>query len=457
MTNTTPLCALCLLSSSALAKNMNRLLPAVAAAGLALAGLTVATPAEGQTFEVAVTIDDLPWSGPASRDDLVRIANHQILGALEARNVPAVGFVVCDAIGANGDVVHDWLERGHRLGNHTASHLDLNNTVPMDWIADAERCHGSLADITDPAFFRYPMLHRGSTADTRTVVAAAVHRLGYQVAPVTIDDSEWVIASQYRAAAQRDHSAAMRRLGAQYVSHLRRATEHARVIARARFGREVKHVLLVHVNQLNADWLGPALDSLRADGARFIGLDEALADSIYSLPDDYAGEKGLSWSYRVEPSQPTLALWDEEEVRELRTVPLAEGVDPDVLRQIAERSREFSATYLGRDPAGVGEFYTEDAVLVLPGGRVVAGREGIERYWTLGPRVRALEHRLRTERLYGDADRVVEVGRWFSTSQRDGAEPASAAGRYVVEWVCGQDGRWLMRVDTWHRDDGEER
>lgn len=438
-------------------RRMHRLLPAVIVVGLALPGLAPATPDETGTFELAVTVDDLPWSGPAPGDDLVPAANRQILDALEARNAPAAGFVVCDAIGAYGDVLRDWLERGHRLGNHTASHPDLNGTSPEEWIADAERCHETLADVTSPTFFRYPMLHRGSTADTRAAVTDAVRRLGYQVAPVTVDNSEWVIASQYREAARRGDSAAMERLGARYVSHLRRAVEHSRTIARARFGREVKQVLLVHANQLNADWLGAALDSLRADGARFIGLDEALADGVYSLPDDYVGEKGLPWLYRVEPAQPALALWDEEEEHELEIVPHVDGVDPDVLRQIAERGEELSAAYLRRDPAGVRELYTEDAVLVLPGGRVVAGGDEIEQYWTLPSNLRALEHRLRTERLHGDADRVVEMGRWFSTSQRDGAEPASAAGRYVVEWVRGDDGQWRMRVDTWHRDDGEER
>lgn len=437
--------------------NRHRATTWAALAGLWLGwGIGVATAQDAQTFDLAVTVDDLPWSGPTPGHASLMAANGRMLDALATRTVPAVGFVVCDAA-RDVRVVRAWLDAGHGLGNHTAAHRGLNDTDPDVWLRDVERCHAFLRDLTAPVYFRYPMLQAGRPAQLRDAMAEAVRRMGYRRAPVTVDNSEWVLAAQYRTAAAQGDSAAMRALGIAYVGHVRRATHHARTIAKARFGRDVRHVLLLHANLLNADWLGALLDSLAADGARFVALDHALADSVYALPDDYAGAQGLSWLYRVRPAQPALALWDEEEEHVLRTTVEHNGVAPAVLREIAARSRAFSATYLARDPARVRSFYTDDAVLVMPGGKVITGGMAIERYWTLGPRLRALEHRLRPERMYGDATRIVELGRWFSTSQRDGAEPTSAAGRYVVEWVRGSDAQWRMRLDTWHRDDGEAR
>lgn len=210
----------------------------VALAGLWMGwGLGGATALDAQDFEVAVTVDDLPWSGPTPGDDLVLAANRRILDALATRTVPAVGFVVCDAV-RDVRVLRAWLDGGHGLGNHTAAHRDLNDTDPDIWARDVERCHAFLRDFTDAVYFRYPMLHRGRTEQLRDALAEAVRRMGYRDAPVTVDNSEWVIAAQYRAAAAKGDSATMRALGIAYVGHMRRATHQARTIAQARFGRD---------------------------------------------------------------------------------------------------------------------------------------------------------------------------------------------------------------------------
>ena len=58
--------------------------------------------------------------------------------------------------------------------------------------------------------------------------------------------------------------------------------QHAREVGRERFGREVRHVLLLHANRLNADHLDRLLEILARDGARFVPLETALADPIYA-------------------------------------------------------------------------------------------------------------------------------------------------------------------------------
>jgi hypothetical protein len=93
---------------------------------------------------------------------------------------------------------------------------------------------------------------------------------------------------------------------------------HAREVGRERFGRDVRHVLLLHANRLNADHLDRLLETLARDGARFVPLETALADPIYAERDDYVGDRGLSWLYRVAPAQPERWAWDRAEEDAIR-------------------------------------------------------------------------------------------------------------------------------------------
>jgi peptidoglycan/xylan/chitin deacetylase (PgdA/CDA1 family) len=62
-------------------------------------------------------------------------------------------------------------------------------------------------------------------------------------------------------------------------------------------GYEVKQILLLHANELNADYAGDLMAMLRTRGYRFITLDAALQDPAYALPDAQAA-RGPSWLHR---------------------------------------------------------------------------------------------------------------------------------------------------------------
>jgi hypothetical protein len=68
--------------------------------------------------------------------------------------------------------------------------------------------------------------------------------------------------------------------------------------SRAFFGREIRQVLLVHANSLNADRFGALLDRLRRRGYAFVSLDRALDDPAYAFPDTYVGGGGITWLHR---------------------------------------------------------------------------------------------------------------------------------------------------------------
>ncbi len=266
---------------------------------------------------LAVTIDDVPWVGarPAAG---VEAGTSRLLTALLERGVHATAFVVCDRMASDASIVRAWLDAGMGIGSHSAAHRDLNaGFVP--WLADVRRCEDRLAGVTGShgGFFRFPYLHQGDDRATRDLVADELEAMGYRTAHVTIDNSEWVLASAYGRALSAGDEILMREIGEAYVAHMVEAARHFRSAARRKFGREISHVLLVHANALNADWLGAVLDAYADEGFIFVSLDEALEDPAFDRPDAYVGPRGLSWIYRAEPLSPS-DPWDEAAESELR-------------------------------------------------------------------------------------------------------------------------------------------
>ncbi|MBW8327794.1 MAG: polysaccharide deacetylase family protein, partial [Thiobacillus sp.] len=201
---------------------------------------------------------------------------------------------------ARVELLRSWLKAGFELGNHTYSHPSLNR-VPLD-VFQADLLQGEA--VTRPLmqsegrslrWFRHPFLHRGKTAEVRSAFQDFLTAHGYCVAPVTVNNSEWVFAAAYaRALAQGDEDAA-RRIGAAYVPYMDVVFAQAEQLTLDLFGRPIPHVLVLHANALNAEYFGALAAMLRQRGYRFISLDDALRDSAYASPAGSGGIEGESW------------------------------------------------------------------------------------------------------------------------------------------------------------------
>lgn len=263
---------------------------------------------------VAITFDDLPWNGRGYSDAEIESLTDTLLATLVARGVRATGFVTCRGIREGARYLEKWIAAGMELGNHSASHLDLNTTPVNDWLEDVRICDGRVREVVagrQPVrWFRYPMLHQGDERSVRDSVARTLERWGYANAHVTIDNSEWLLARAYDLAMQAGDEFEAETIVEAYLAHLREAADHFRTVAREKFGREVDHVLLLHANAIAARHIGDVVDDLEADGFTIAPLDEVLADPMYARVDEYVGPTGLSWIYRAAPLSPT-DPWDD--------------------------------------------------------------------------------------------------------------------------------------------------
>lgn len=270
---------------------------------------------------IAITIDDLPWVGPVGAEGLVA-ATERLLAPLVDRGVRASGFVVCGQLSVEKDGVaalRVWERSGMTLGNHSARHRDLNSAPLELWLDDVRSCDAELRrEGFEPRYFRYPMLHQGPTPERRDAALALLAELDYEIAHVTVDNSEYLLRRPFDAARAASDEAEMQRLRELLVRHIVDTARHARQVARRKRGREVDHVLLLHANALVAAGLDAILAALEREGFELISLEEALRDPVYDLPDRYLGRKGVSWLYRIEPLSDADMEWDDARARQLR-------------------------------------------------------------------------------------------------------------------------------------------
>ena len=258
--------------------------------------------AQTVTREVAVTFDDLPVVRSSTPIAEQRRITRDLLRAIRSANVPAVGFVNERKVATNAHValLEQWLDAGLELGNHTYSHPDLNTMDVAEYERDIlrgekitralMRKHGRTL-----RWFRHPFLHTGKSAATRDRVNAFLAKHGYRVAPVTLDNSEWIFAAAYDKAADAE---TRQRIGAEYVAYMDRKLGYYEQQSQQLFGRNIRHVLLLHSNALNADWFDDVAASMQQRGYRFVPLERALEDPAYRSEDSWIGGAGISWLHR---------------------------------------------------------------------------------------------------------------------------------------------------------------
>lgn len=127
--------------------------------------------------------------------------------------------------------------------------------------------------------------------------------------------------------------------------------------------------------------------------------------------------------------------------------------DADAREAITTASRAFSDAYVAGDTAAIRGLYTEDARL-LPPGREVRGRDAIVRYFAPGPNRVNLTHAMTSADLSIEGDLAIDLGTWSNTWRIGDGEAQEASERYLVVWRRGEDGRWRIDVDMWHRPGG---
>ena len=260
---------------------------------------------------IALTFDDLPMAvvgndhiaGPLEETQRI---NRELLATLRQHHAPAIGFVNEVKLNVEGErdaraaILEDWLTAGMLLGNHGYSHVQFSDTTLAGY--EEEFVRGDV--ITAPLvaqhhqqerYFRHPYLDTGNTEAKKQGFDTFLAGHGYTVAPVTMQNQDWMFNAPYAEARKHRKMAETKRVRDAYLAHTAAMFASAEDLSRSTFGHEIPLVIMLHDDLLNAENLDAVLTLMEQRGYRFIGLPEALADSAYKTPDLYYHGGGLSW------------------------------------------------------------------------------------------------------------------------------------------------------------------
>ena len=277
--------------------------------------LQLAGRASGSSSKaVAITVDDLPGAVPGTGQsvgnlrDLQEI-NRKIPQVFKAHRVPAIGFVNEWKLQVSGErdarvaLLQTWLDAGLTLGNHTYTHASFQTTPLAQYEEDTIR--GEVVTRTlmkaagqDERYFRHPFLQTGPTAEAKAAFEEFLKAHGYQVAPVTVDNDDYMFNDALGTAIEKKDEQLARKIRSAYLDHMNAAFDYYEAAARSLFHRDIPQILLIHDSELNAECLDDVLTNLERRGYRFVPLGEALADAAYTTPDLFIGPQGISWLSR---------------------------------------------------------------------------------------------------------------------------------------------------------------
>ncbi|CCD29088.1 Putative Polysaccharide deacetylase [Candidatus Glomeribacter gigasporarum BEG34] len=260
--------------------------------------------------QIAITFDDLPFVNEGLSITDIQKKTRALLKTLQKHRVKAIGFVNEDKlyikqseVNARIGILEAWLDAGMELGNHNLGHLGLQNTPLAAYEAAVLKGEAVTRRLLRargqaPRYYRHPYTQTGSSKEVKAAFETFLKRHGYTVAPVTVEQDDFVFAAVYQDAQRRGDDAMAKRVQAAYAAHLDRALNTFETMSQELFKRQIAQIALFHANRLNAERMDALLTRMAQRGYRFVSLDEALRDAAYASPDGYIGKFGPSWLRR---------------------------------------------------------------------------------------------------------------------------------------------------------------
>ena len=236
--------------------------------------------------EIALSLDDAPMPSTAIFNGVEK--TKRIIQALQDANCPAVGIF---AIGKYAHTptglnrLHMYAEAGHIIANHSYSHYKLNDITAQDFIEDIKKAHEILSPL--PSFkllFRFPYLAEGKDEVQRQEVIQYLQSMGYREGYITVNNHDYYMSKLLVDAVKAGKIIDHEKLKNLYVSILWDCITSVDKLSHKVLNRKVKHVLLLHENDLAALFIGDLIEHIRKQGWKIISIEEAYEDPLALMP-----------------------------------------------------------------------------------------------------------------------------------------------------------------------------
>ena len=289
-----------------------------------LVSCVVSVGAIAQERSIALSFDD--GFDPRTEPEAATW-NAAMLDALAYAEVRAILFPAGQRVDTPEGLalVKAWGDAGHAIGNHTYTHASLGVASTTADAFEADVAHAEVLLQGMPGFtrrLRFPYLKEGESAAKRDAVRSWLSAHDYRSGAVTIDTSDWYYDIRYRAwlAAHpgADPTPFRRAFCRAYLEHLAGRVAYYDALARRVLHRsDVKHVMLLHANALNAAFLPDVIEMLRARGWTIVRPGDAFDDPVHSMqPSTLPAGESVLWSLAKQQGATDLRYPAEEDIYE---------------------------------------------------------------------------------------------------------------------------------------------
>ncbi len=254
--------------------------------------------------KIALTFDKLPFMKPMGFWRPREIST-MLLRALDKHSIQVAGFVVEEKVAEepySPILLNDWVTRGHVLGNQTWGDADFNVLSFDHFLEHVEDGQKTIRELARRQRFpyrylRFPQLHHGNERRKRERLLKLLRRNDYEIAQVSVKTADFVFNPLYIENEQ--NSAAIEQLRTFYLEHMAATLHYAESQSQKVFGRNITHIMRLHIGIATARFLSDLIDQLKASGYSFVSFPEAMEDEAYATEESYVGPLGLTFIDRV--------------------------------------------------------------------------------------------------------------------------------------------------------------
>lgn len=242
----------------------------------------------GLNKRIALSFDDVPRARGAYFSDDER--TERLIAALRSASVEQAAFFVNPGNISEGQSaaaerrIAAYVDAGHVIANHTATHPRLQGVRTERFLADLDAAEAWLQKREGyRPWFRFPYLDEGGPdLAKRDAARAGLRDRALINANVTVNASDWWFEQAAIDAREAGELLDLTKLRDLYVdAHVSAADFYDR-LARRVTGRSIAHVMLLHETDLAALFVDDLVSALRQDGWEIVPVDEAYADPVYS-------------------------------------------------------------------------------------------------------------------------------------------------------------------------------
>jgi peptidoglycan/xylan/chitin deacetylase (PgdA/CDA1 family) len=266
---------------------------AVVGLGAGVLGILGGSWSAAGAQQIAFTFDDLPAHGPLPPGETrIQVADKVIKALKKAHVPPTYGFVNGIAVEQHPEtaaVLTAWRTAGNPLGNHTWSHMNLNQHSLQQFEDDTQKNEPLLQQQmigADWKWFRFPYLAEGDSAPKKMGFRVYLAEHGYRIAGVTASFADYEWNEPYARCSEKGDGKAIRWLEKSYLNAAAEDIGFRKAMSEQLYQKEIPYVLLMHIGAFDARMLPRLLRLYAAHGFTFVSLEDAEKDPFYRYDVD---------------------------------------------------------------------------------------------------------------------------------------------------------------------------